>query len=186
MAVHPSDLPKGSSAGSLSSPSPSSSPWRAHLVRAADGDSFTARRADTGQTVELRLYGVDAPENGQPYGQASRRSLLAMTEGKILTVSPVENDRYGRVVAVVFAAGDETSVNERQLEQGMAWYYGAFVGRRSAKTGRPRSSGPALNTRGCGGTSAPKPPTSGVGNIGSRADLPQNAGASRTEDGNAL
>ena len=122
----PSDLPKGSSAGSLSSPSPSSSPWRAHLVRAADGDSFSARRADTGQTVELRLYGVDAPENGQPYGQASRRSLLAMTEGKILTVSPVENDRYGRVVAVVFAAGDETSVNERQLEQGMAWYYGRF------------------------------------------------------------
>ena len=95
-------------------------------MRAADGDSFTARRADTGQTVELRLYGVDAPENGQPYGQASRRSLLAMTEGKILTVSPVENDRYGRVVAVVFAAGDETSVNERQLEQGMAWYYGRF------------------------------------------------------------
>ena len=63
--------------------------------------------------------------------------------------------------------------NKKKLWQ--VFITGALGGRRSAKTGRPRSSGPALNTRVCGGTSAPKPPTSGVGNIGSRADLPQNA-----------
>lgn len=106
--------------------SPSSAAWRARLVRAADGDSFTVRRIDSGQNVELRLYGVDAPENGQPYGQASRRSLLDMAEGKVLEVNPVESDQYGRMVAVVFAGGDETSLNERQLEQGMAWYYEHF------------------------------------------------------------
>ncbi len=130
----PSGLPEPSFPGVPSSrpeSSPASlslshAPWQAHLVRAADGDSFTVRRADTGQTVELRLYGVDAPENGQPYGQASRRNLLAMTEGKTLAVAPMESDQYGRWVAVVFAAGDETSVNERQLEQGMAWYYEHF------------------------------------------------------------
>lgn len=101
-------------------------PWQARLLHAADGDSFTVRRTDSGQKLELRLYGVDAPESDQAYGQAARRSLLAMTQGKILTVTPMDSDQYGRVVAVVVAEGDEKSLNERQLEQGMAWYYGYF------------------------------------------------------------
>lgn len=100
--------------------------WRARLLHAADGDSFTVRRADSGQKLELRLYGVDAPESDQAYGQAARRNLLAMTKGKVLTVKPVDSDQYGRVVAVVFTEGDAKSLNERQLEQGMAWYYDYF------------------------------------------------------------
>lgn len=100
--------------------------WRANFEHAADGDSLTVRRADSGQRVELRLYGVDAPENGQAYGQASRRSLVHMLEGRILDVEAMENDQYGRVVAVVHTAGDPASVNERQIERGMAWYYGHF------------------------------------------------------------
>lgn len=107
-------------------PSATGAAWQARLVRAADGDSFTVRRTDSEREVELRLYGVDAPETGQAYGQASRRSLLHMAEGRVLTVDPVEIDAHGRTVAVVFAAGDAASLNERQIEQGMAWYYGYF------------------------------------------------------------
>lgn len=100
--------------------------WQARFTRAADGDSFTVRRTDSGREVELRLYGVDAPENGQPYAQASRRSLVDMVEGRPLSVEPVEKDSYGRTVAVVFTGQDPTSVNERQIERGMAWYYGYY------------------------------------------------------------
>lgn len=105
---------------------PDSGHWQARLLHAADGDSFTVRREDSGQKLELRLYGVDAPESDQAYGQAARRNLLAMTKDKLLTVKPVDSDQYGRVVAVVFAEGDAKSLNERQLEQGMAWYYDYF------------------------------------------------------------
>lgn len=130
--VPPSGLTEQPNPTSPPAPAPDSrSPaesgqWQARLLHAADGDSFTVRRVDSGQKLELRLYGVDAPESDQAYGQAARRNLLAMATGKILTVKPVDNDQYGRVVAVVFAEGDTKSLNERQLEQGMAWYYEYF------------------------------------------------------------
>lgn len=129
----PSDRVEQSASASSLSSAPRATPtatnsdqWQARLLHAADGDSFTVRRADSGQRVKLRLYGVDAPESDQAYGQAARRSLLAMANGKVLTVKPMNDDPYGRVVAVVFAGKDTKSLNERQLEQGMAWYYEYF------------------------------------------------------------
>lgn len=104
--------------------------WEATFLRAADGDSFTVRRADDGRRVDVRLYGVDAPEQGQPFGQAARRSLIALLEGRALEVRPMEEDPYRRVVAVVLASPrDGTApvcVNAEQIAKGMAWYYGYF------------------------------------------------------------
>ncbi|MCH5276631.1 MAG: thermonuclease family protein [Desulfovibrionaceae bacterium] len=124
--AEPAGRASSSSPASSSQPLSGSARWQARLLHAADGDSFTVRRVDSGQKQELRLYGVDAPESDQAYGQASRRNLLGMAKGKILTVAPMDEDQYGRVVAVVFAEGEDTSLNERQLEQGMAWYYEYF------------------------------------------------------------
>lgn len=78
--------------------------WQATLERAADGDSFTVIRLDTRQRVQVRLYGVDAPENGQAFGQASRRSLVSLLRNRTLDIRPMDEDPYGRTVAVVFVA----------------------------------------------------------------------------------
>ena len=41
------------------------------VLSARDGDSLLVRQPD-GRAVAVRLYGVDCPELGQPYGDAAR------------------------------------------------------------------------------------------------------------------
>lgn len=121
------------------------SAWEARLEHAADGDSFTAIRLDSRKRVNVRLYGVDAPENGQAFSQASRRSLTGMLQGRTLDIRPMDEDPYGRTVAVVYvepqAASDRgrarpnpaveaeagpLCVNAEQLDRGMVWFYPHF------------------------------------------------------------
>lgn len=87
------------------------SAWEATLEHAADGDSFTVIRQDTRQMVQIRLYGVDAPENGQAFGQASRRSLVSLLRGRTLDIRPMDEDPYGRTVAVVFTESSDPAKN---------------------------------------------------------------------------
>lgn len=107
------------------------SAWEARLERAADGDSFTARRTD-GKRETIRLYGIDAPERGQPWARASGRNLVRLLENRALDIRPMYRDPYGRVVAVVWLKEDPAgergslSVNERQIADGMAWLYDYF------------------------------------------------------------
>ncbi len=47
------------------------------IVGIIDGDTITLLDAEH-QMHKIRLDGVDAPENGQPFGSASKRSLSDM------------------------------------------------------------------------------------------------------------
>lgn len=99
------------------------------LVRAADGDSFTLKD-DRNQNVNVRLYGVDAPESSQRFGKQSREHLLQMLKGRTLRLKTLYRDNYKRAVAIVYltenGAIDERSVNQRQVQAGMAWVYDYF------------------------------------------------------------
>jgi len=46
----------------------------ARVVGVHDGDTLTALTDDKRQ-LKVRLHGIDAPELGQPFGQASKRAL---------------------------------------------------------------------------------------------------------------
>ena len=66
-----------------------------------DGD--TARFLCDGAEIKVRFCGIDAPEAKQPGGIEARdylRSLLP--DNAPVTIVPVENDRYGRLVAEVW------------------------------------------------------------------------------------
>ena len=88
----------------------------------------------------IRLLGIDAPElHGCPRnrtcapggGQDSKRSLERMMGGA-LRIEPVTRDRYGRVVAQVYAGGRNLSC--QQLRAGQAIYKRAWDnGRRLAQ-----------------------------------------------------
>lgn len=90
------------------------------VVSISNGDTFTAIDAQQRQ-VKIRLRGLDAPEKAQPFGQAARKSLGELLDGKIVRVdvAEVDRDRFDRIVARVWV--DNVEVNRQQLARGMAW-----------------------------------------------------------------
>lgn len=94
--------------------------WPGKVVGVSDGDTVTVLR-DGHEQYKIRLYGIDAPESGQPFGKASKSSLSDLVFGKIVDVEPTDIDRYGRTVARIFVDG--TDVNAEQIRTGHAWLY---------------------------------------------------------------
>lgn len=76
-----------------------------------DGDTF---RINAGK---VRLFGVDAPEVGQPGCAASRDALRELVYGKDVTTLR-KGDSFGRMVAIVKVG--ETDVGYELVRQGMA------------------------------------------------------------------
>ncbi len=102
-------------------------PPRARSIRVQDGDSFVARLGD-GRRITIRLSGIDAPEQAQPFASNSRRHLLDLIEGHDLQLRIAKHDQYGRAVAQVFVvlADGPVDAGLAQLQAGMAWYYRHF------------------------------------------------------------
>jgi endonuclease YncB( thermonuclease family) len=91
-----------------------------HVVGVHDGDTITGLD-DSKTQFKIRLDAIDAPELGQPFGQASRKALSGMVFGKDVVVIPKTKDKYGRTVGHVLIDGRD--VNLEMLEEGMAWHY---------------------------------------------------------------
>lgn len=108
----------GHAIGGAQAESPAS--FQARVVGVTDGDSLTVLD-ELNQQHRVRLAEIDAPERGQPWGDRSRQALSALVFGKSVSVQQTDTDRYGRVVARVFADGRE--VNRTMVEQGAAWAY---------------------------------------------------------------
>ena len=99
------------------------------LARLSDGDSFVLEDSRK-RTVKVRLYGVDAPEGKQSFGNVSRNHLKRLLEGKKLLIRTMYKDNHQRSVAIVYYSQngkpDELSINQRQVQAGMAWVYDYF------------------------------------------------------------
>jgi len=91
------------------------------VITVADGDTITVLTSDKRQ-VKIRLYGVDCPEYGQPFGARAKQATLDAAHRKKVTVQPMDTDNYGRTVAIVIMPGGR-SLNEHLVREGMAWVY---------------------------------------------------------------
>lgn len=92
-----------------------------------DGDTCKMKLSD-GRTVDVRLYGIDTPEdtpNGvgvQPFGKEAGDALREMINGKTLKVDIYqEEDGHGRPVVRLFDNG--VDVNAQMVQKGLAWHY---------------------------------------------------------------
>lgn len=89
-------------------------------VKAVGGDTIVARDGDS--TVIIRLYGIDAPDEGQMGHKAGEAALKAeAVDGTTpLIVSQIgkDTDQYGRVQAIV--TRDGTCINKRLVYSGAA------------------------------------------------------------------
>jgi endonuclease YncB( thermonuclease family) len=108
-------------------------PQVAGPARIIDGDSLVVAG------VEIRLYGIDAPEYRQycfrrgrpwPCGVEATRALRAMIANRSVACRAREQDRYRRTVAVCTAG--EVDLGAAMVAAGHAVAYGAYDGEERA------------------------------------------------------
>jgi endonuclease YncB( thermonuclease family) len=93
-------------------------------VNIPDGDTFTLLTSEN-KSIRIRLYGIDAPERGQDFYQASKKYLGDLLQGQNLNVQVRDTDQYKRIVGDVYLPG-KRHVNKAMVEAGLAWHYKQF------------------------------------------------------------
>jgi micrococcal nuclease len=89
------------------------------VVKVVDGDTIHVRIAD--RVERVRYIGMNAPELGQPGGREATEANRKLVEGQLvnLELDVQERDRYGRLLAYVYVAGD-VMVNAELVGNGYA------------------------------------------------------------------
>ena len=120
--------------------------WRQYrgLPCVIDGDTLEIRGE------RIRLFGIDAPELGQPWwdgdgqeqdaGLSSKEALSDLVEGKRLAVNVLREDQYQRTIAIVKVDGRD--VARSLVSRGFAFASpGSSRYRRTEKSARRRRRG---------------------------------------------
>jgi endonuclease YncB( thermonuclease family) len=94
------------------------------VIGIADGDTFTLLTADK-QQIKIRLAEIDAPENGQPYGNKSKQALSGLIFGKDVRVVVQTKDRYGRTVGRPYVG--DLDICAEMVRMGDAWAYREYL-----------------------------------------------------------
>jgi len=99
------------------------------VVAVADGDTLTVRD-ERKQQHRVRLAGVDAPENSQPFGEQARQRVEGLLMGRPVMVFWFGKEADGRMIGVVYVSmpaleGCEApcslNVGLTLVEEGLAW-----------------------------------------------------------------
>ncbi len=94
--------------------------FEATVVDIADGDTLTVLREDRTQ-VRVRLHGIDAPENGQPFWVKAKAFTSELAHRKVVRVEPTDLDHDGHMVAYVRLPHGRT-LNHELVRVGLAWW----------------------------------------------------------------
>jgi micrococcal nuclease len=100
-----------------------SSAWQGKAIHIADGDTITVLTGERDQ-IKVRLYGIDAPEKGQAFGDKAKAFSAGMVGNRMVEVTEIARDRYGRVVALVEIEG--RLLNTELLRAGLSWVYDRY------------------------------------------------------------
>jgi len=93
-------------------------PHKGKIIKVIDGDTYVFKTG--GDTLIIRMQGIDAPENKQPYSKESTGFLKKYLNKEAFTrISGT--DRYGRSLGTLFVDGQ--NVNLRSIEGGFSWHF---------------------------------------------------------------
>jgi micrococcal nuclease len=95
------------------------------VVGIQDGDTLTVW-LDNGAATRIRLWGIDAPEKRQAYGNASKRYLSSLAYGRRVRLLVRDTDRYGRTVAEIILP-DGRNANQEMVRAGYAWWFRKYA-----------------------------------------------------------
>lgn len=90
-------------------------------VYVVDGDTVVI------QKIQIRLFGVDAPELNHPYGQKAKWALVALCRGQHVRAEIVATDCYQRTVARCFLE-DGRDLSAEMVRSGLAIDWPKFSG----------------------------------------------------------
>jgi endonuclease YncB( thermonuclease family) len=93
------------------------------VVGVSDGDTVTLLTAENKQ-IRCRLFGIDSPESGQPYGTRARQYLSSLVFGKEVVFRTMTTDRFGRTIGRLTI--NEADVSIAMVQAGLAWHYAQF------------------------------------------------------------
>jgi len=93
------------------------------VTKIIDGD--TIKVVLSSGPITVRFGSIDAPEMDQPGGGTARAALAGRLNGQEVALDVVTQDRYERLVAVVYL-GDE-NLNAWMVRQGHAWAYRQYL-----------------------------------------------------------
>lgn len=86
-----------------------------------DGDTVVI------QKIQIRLFGVDAPEMGHPHGKNAKWALVNLCKGKTIRAEITEQDAYGRTVAKCYLQ-DGRDLSAEMVKLGLAIDWPKFSG----------------------------------------------------------
>lgn len=92
--------------------------WQGRVVKVLDGDTVQIMNCH-GKSVRIHLYGVEAPQTSQYFGQQSARYFAGLVGDRTVEVVNIGRDERGRMRSLVWADG--VSVNEEMVRAGYAW-----------------------------------------------------------------
>lgn len=87
-----------------------------------DGDSLVVQKGT--KKMEVRLWGIDAPEYDQPDSIMARNGLKKMVMGQKGVLYIKYQDRYGRYVSLLKIK--DLNVNEAMVANGHSWVYDRY------------------------------------------------------------
>jgi endonuclease YncB( thermonuclease family) len=88
-------------------------------------DGNTIKVVGQGKTIRVRLVGIDAPEQGQPYYTQSKKHLSDLVLNRFITLRDLGAGPYKRLLGEVFLGG--MNINLEMLEAGLTEVYRGVI-----------------------------------------------------------
>lgn len=86
-----------------------------------DGDTLIINK------VQIRLFGIDAPEIDHPFGRKAKWALVSICKGQAIRAEVTDMDDHGRTVAKCYL-GDGRDLSEEMVKAGLAIDWPKFSG----------------------------------------------------------
>jgi endonuclease YncB( thermonuclease family) len=103
--------------------------------------------------VTYRLWGIDAPEakqvcpDGWPAGSLATTRLQALTAGRSIVCQEKDRDRYGRIVAICRASGED--LGAILVREGLAWAFVRYSSDYVAQETKAKAARLGVHAHGC-------------------------------------
>jgi micrococcal nuclease len=95
------------------------------VIRVLDGDTIEVLHEK--KPERIRLYGIDCPEKGQPFGQKAKQATSSLLFGKQVRIESHGRDKHRRTLGTVFDGA--LNVNQELIKEGWCWWFRKFVPR---------------------------------------------------------